>query len=140
MVRASVCCVNPDVFLNNGTVAMSAAGTGHLTDMGFNDQGSVVAGPGSLLDITGGPGWVRRRGGHHGGGTLQFEMGASMTLATGVSIGAGSTMTLTGNAEFFGPGTFVGGGKFSWTAGPSTATSTWPRRSTPRSAAPPRSN
>src|SRR5258708_13959129 len=40
-----------------------------------------------------------------------------MTLATGVSIGAGSTMTLTGNAEFFGPGTFVGGGKFSWTGG-----------------------
>src|SRR5207244_4496392 len=52
-----------------------------------------------------------------GGGTLQFEMGASMTLATGVSIGAGSTMMLTGNAEFFGPGTFVGGGKFSWTGG-----------------------
>ncbi len=117
VVRASVCCVNPDVFLNNGTVAMSAAGTGNLANMEFNDQGSVVVGPGSLLDVTGGPGGFGAGAAITGGGTLQFEMGASMTLATGVSIGAGSTMTLTGNAEFFGPGTFVGGGKFSWAGG-----------------------
>ncbi len=117
VVRASVCCVNPDVFLNNGTVTMSAAGTGNLANMEFNDQGSVVVGPGSLLDITGGPGAFGAGAAVTGGGTLQFEMGATMTLATGISIGAGSTMTLTGNAEFFGPGTFIGGGKFSWTGG-----------------------
>jgi hypothetical protein len=117
LVRGSVCCVNPDVFRNNGTVAMSAAGTGNLANMEFNDQGSVVAGPGSLLDITGGPGEFGAGAAITGGGTLQFEMGASMTLATGISIGAGSTLTLTGNAEFFGPGTFVGAGKFSWTGG-----------------------
>jgi hypothetical protein len=117
VAQGSVCCVNPDVFLNNGTVAMTAAGTGNLANMEFNDQGSVVAGPGSLLDITGGPGEFGAGAGLSGGGTLQFELGASMTLATGVSIGAGSTVTLTGNAEFFGPGTFVGGGKFSWTGG-----------------------
>src|SRR5580700_2321712 len=117
VAQGSVCCVNPDVFLNNGTVTMTAAGTGNLADLEFNDQGSVVAGPGSLVDITGGPGEFGAGAALGGGGTLQFEMGATMTLATGVSIGAGSTMTLTGNAEFFGPGTFVGGGKFSWTGG-----------------------
>jgi hypothetical protein len=117
VARGSVCCVNPDVVLNNGTVAMSAAGTGNLANMEFNDQGSVVAGPGSLLDITGGPGAFGAGASVTGGGTLQFEMGASMTLATGISIGTGSTVTLTGNAEFFGPGTFVGGGKFSWAGG-----------------------
>jgi hypothetical protein len=117
VAQGSVCCVTPDVFLNNGTVAMTAAGTGNLANMEFNDQGSVVAGPGSLVDITGGPGEFGAGADLTGGGTLQFDQGASMTLATGVSIGAGSTMTLTGNAEFFGPGTFVGGGKFSWTGG-----------------------
>jgi hypothetical protein len=117
VARGSVCCVNPDVVRNNGTVAMTAAGTGNLANMEFNDQGSVVVGPGSLLDITGGPGAFGAGSDVTGGGTLQFEMGASMTLATGISIGAGSTVTLTGNAEFFGPGTFVGGGKFSWSGG-----------------------
>jgi len=117
VVRASVCCVNPDEFLNNGTMSMAAAGTATVTGMGFNDQGSISVGPGSLLDVTGGPGEFGAGADISGGGTLQFELGASMTLATGVSIGAGSTMTLTGNAEFFGPGTFVGGGKFSWTGG-----------------------
>src|SRR5215472_10982047 len=33
VVRASVCCVNPDVFLNTGTVTMSSPGTGNLADM-----------------------------------------------------------------------------------------------------------
>jgi hypothetical protein len=117
VVRASVCCVNPDEFLNTGTVSMATSGTATVTGMGFNDQGSVVVGAGSLLDVTGGPGEFGAGADLSGGGTLQFEMGASMTLATGVSIGAGSTMTLTGNAEFFGPGTFIGGGKFSWTGG-----------------------
>lgn len=116
-VRGSVCCANPDVFLSTGTVTMTAPGEGNLADMAFNDQGSVVAAPGSLLDITAGPGEFGPGADISGGGTLQFEQGASMTLATGVSIGAGSTMALTGNAEFFGPGTFAGGGKFSWTGG-----------------------
>jgi hypothetical protein len=116
VVQASVCCVTPDVLLNNGTVSL-ASGTANIAFMEFNDQGSVVVSPGGLLDITGGPGAFGAGANISGGGTLQFEMGATMTLATGVSIGAGSTVTLTGNAEFFGPGTFVGGGKFSWTGG-----------------------
>jgi hypothetical protein len=113
----SVCCVNPDVFLNTGTVTMTSPGTGNLAGMEFNDQGSVVVAPGSLLDITGGPGAFGAGAGITGGGTLQFEQGATETLATGVSIGAGSTLSLTGNAQFSGPGTFAGGGKFSWTGG-----------------------
>jgi hypothetical protein len=117
VVRGSVCCASPDVFLNTGIVTMTAPGTGNLADMEFSDQGSVVVAPGSLLDVTAGPGEFGPGAGISGGGTLQFEQGASMTLATGVSIEGGSTMTLTGNAEFFGPGTFVGGGKFSWTGG-----------------------
>jgi hypothetical protein len=117
LVEGSVCCVNPDVFANNGTVAMSAAGTGNLADMEFNDKGTVAVGPGSLLDITGGPGGFGAAAKVSGGGTLQFDQGASMTLATGVSIGAGSTLTLTGNTQFFGPGTFAGTGKFSWSGG-----------------------
>ena len=116
VVRATVCCVNPDVLLNTGTVSL-ASGTANLADMEFNDQGSVVVGSGGLLDITAGPGEFAAGADLTGGGTLQFDQGAAMTLAAGVSIGAGSTMTLTGNAEFFGPGTFVGGGKFSWTGG-----------------------
>ncbi|HET7247560.1 MAG TPA: hypothetical protein VFJ07_22300 [Streptosporangiaceae bacterium] len=117
VLGGSVCCVNPDVFRNNGTVSMTSVGTGNLATMEFNDQGSVVVAPGSLLDITGGPGEFGAAASVTGGGTLQFEKGASMTLATGISIGAGSTVTLTGNAQLFGPGSFVGGGKFSWTGG-----------------------
>ena len=117
VVRGSVCCVNPDAFLNTGTVIVSAAGTGSIEDMAFNDNGSVQVVPGSLLDVTGGPGAFGPGANLNGGGTLQFEMGASMTLATGVFISTSTTMALTGNAEFFGPGTFVGNGKFSWTGG-----------------------
>jgi fibronectin-binding autotransporter adhesin len=118
-VRASVCCVTPDVFVNTGTISMpaSTAGTASLSFMEFNDQGSVSVGPGSLLDVTGGPGEFSATSDISGGGTLQFELGAKITLAAGVSIGAGSTVALTGNAEFFGPGSFAGGGKFSWSGG-----------------------
>src|SRR5215469_14234640 len=58
VVGATVCCVSPDEFINNGTVAVpaSAAGTASVTFMGFEDQGSLSVGPGSLLDVGGGPG------------------------------------------------------------------------------------
>ena len=119
MVRASVCCVTPDQFINTGTVAVpaSASGTATLADMDFNDQGSVSVGPGSLLDVPGGPGEIAAGSGFSGGGTVQFDQGAAITLAATMPIAAGSTLVLTGNAEFFGPGSFTGGGKFSWTGG-----------------------
>jgi hypothetical protein len=116
-MQGGACCVTPDVFLNTGTVSMPTAGTATVTGMGFDDQGSVSVGPGSLLDVTAGVGEFSPGAGLSGGGTLQFDLGAHQTLATGVSVAAGSTLTLTGNAEFFGPGTLVGGGKFSWTGG-----------------------
>src|SRR5215469_474933 len=117
VVRASVCCVSPDEFINNGTVAVPASGTATVGFMGFHDEGSVSVAPGGLLDIAGGPGDFGAGTDVSGGGTLQFDSGAAITLASGVSIGAGSTVLLTGNAEFFGPGSFTGGGKFSWTGG-----------------------
>jgi hypothetical protein len=116
-MQGGACCVTPDVFLNTGTVSMSAVGTATVTGMGFDDQGAVSVGPGSLLDVTAGVGEFSPGAGIGGGGTLQFDLGAHQTLATGVSVAAGSTLTLTGNAEFFGPGTLVGGGKFSWAGG-----------------------
>ena len=117
VVRGSVCCVTPDEFINIGTVAVPAPGTATVSFMGFHDEGSVSVAPGSLLDISGGPGEFGAGTDVSGGGTLQFDSGAAITLASGVSIGAGSTVLLTGNAEFFGPGNFTGGGKFSWTGG-----------------------
>jgi len=117
VVRASVCCVTPDEFINNGTVAVPASGTATVAFMGFHDQGSVSVGPGGLLDIGGGPGVFGAGAGLGGGGTLQFDQGAAITLAPHVSIAAGSTMLLTGNAQFLGAGSFTGGGKFSWTGG-----------------------
>ena len=117
VVRGSVCCVNPDEFINNGTVAVPASGTATVAFMGFHDEGSVSVAPGGLLDIAGGPGDFGAGADLSGGGTLQFDSGAAITLASSVSIGAGSTVLLTGNAEFFGPGSFTGGGKFSWTGG-----------------------
>ena len=116
-MQAGACCVTPDEFLNTGTMSMSTAGTATVTGMGFDDQGAVSAGQGSLLDVTAGVGEFGPGAGISGGGTLQFDLGAHQTLATGVSVAAGSTLTLAGNAELFGPGTLVGGGKFSWTGG-----------------------
>jgi hypothetical protein len=85
--------------------------------MDFSDQGSVSAGRGSVLDVIGGPGEFGTGAGMSGGGTLQFEQHAAMTLASAMSIGPGTTMVLTGNAKFSGPGSFTGGGKFSWSGG-----------------------
>jgi hypothetical protein len=119
VIRADACCVTPDQFVNTGTVAVpaSASGTATLGFMDFNDQGSVSVGPGSLLDLPGGPGELATGSGFSGGGTVQFDQGAAITLAAKMPIAAGSTVVLTGNAEFFGPGGFTGGGKFSWTGG-----------------------
>src|SRR5215471_16111359 len=103
VVWASTCCVNPDVLLNTGTVGMTSPGTGNLAGMEFNDQGSVVVAPGSLLDIT-------------GGGTLQFEQGATMTLASNLQIQSGTTVALS-LGTFSGPGNLTGSGNFSWSGG-----------------------
>jgi hypothetical protein len=119
VVRADACCTSPDQFINTGTVAVpaSASGTATLGFMDFNDQGSISVGAGSLLDVPGGPGEFSTGSGLSGGGTLQFDQGAAITLGAKMPISAASTLVLTGNAEFFGPGSFTGGGKFSWTGG-----------------------
>jgi hypothetical protein len=112
-VEANSCCTSPDQFLNTGTISLPAAKSGKATVgfMDFSDQGSVSAGRGSVLDVIGGPGEFGAGAGISGGGTLQFEQHAAMTLAQAVSIGTGTTMVLTGNAKLSGPGSFTGGGE-----------------------------
>ena len=119
VIRAEACCVTPSKFINTGTVAVpaSASGTASLAFMDFTDSGSLSVGRGSLLDVPGGPGEFSAGSGLSGGGTLQFDQGAAITLGAKMPVAAGSTVVLTGNAEFFGPGSFTGGGKFSWTGG-----------------------
>ncbi len=52
-----------------------------------------------------------------GSGTVDFDAGALVTLASGVSIGSGATVQLNGNAKFTGTGGFTGSGRFDWTGG-----------------------
>ena len=106
-------------FLNTGTLTVpaSTSGTATLTGMNFNDQGAVSVGKGSKLHVTVGPGEFSPGAGISGGGTLEFDQSAQMTLATGVSIGAGTTVLQTGGATFLGTGSFTGTGSFSWTGG-----------------------
>jgi hypothetical protein len=118
-VQANSCCTAPDVLVNTGTLRVPASKSGKATVgfMDFNDQGAVSVGRGSLLDVIGGPGEFSPGSSLSGGGTLQFEQSAAITLASPVSIGPGTTVALAGNGKFAGPGSFTGGGKFSWTGG-----------------------
>jgi hypothetical protein len=118
-VQANSCCTAPDVLVNTGTLRVPASKSGKATVgfMDFNDQGAVSVGRGSLLDVIGGPGELSPGSKLSGGGILQFEQSAAITLASAMSIGTGSTIALTGNGKFSGPGSFTGGGKFSWTGG-----------------------
>jgi hypothetical protein len=116
-VAANGCCTSPDVLVNTGTIGVPSPGTATVGFLDFNDQGSVQVVPGSVLDVIGGPGEFSAGSSLSGGGTLRFEQSAAMTLASPVSIGPGSTIALTGNGKFFGPGSFTGGGKFSWSGG-----------------------
>jgi hypothetical protein len=52
-----------------------------------------------------------------GGGRAEFDQNAQMALASNLSIGAGTTVTLTGGATFTGPGSFTGTGSFQWSGG-----------------------
>jgi hypothetical protein len=116
-LEANGCCTAPDVLVNTGTISLPPAGSATIGFMDFNDQGSVSAGPGSVLNVIGGPGEFAAGAGISGGGTLRFDQGAAMTLANSVHLGAGSVIGLAGNAKFSGPGSFTGGGKFSWSGG-----------------------
>jgi hypothetical protein len=119
VVRATVCCASTDELLNTGIISVpaSASRTATVAFMRFDDQGSISVGPGSVLDVSGGPGDLGGGGSVSGGGTVRFDQGAAITLSPRVSVSAGSTIELTGNAEFFGPGGLKGGGTFLWTGG-----------------------
>jgi hypothetical protein len=118
-MRATVCCATTDALVNTGTVTVpsSAAETAAFGFMKFENQGSLNVGAGSTLHVYGGPGDLSSASVIDGGGTVQFDMGAAITVATGVTLAAGSTVELTGNGEFFGPGGLKGSGKFTWSGG-----------------------
>ncbi len=116
-LEANSCCTTPDVLVNTGTIAAPGPGTATVGFMDFNDQGTVQVTSGSVLDVIGGPGEFSTGSGLSGGGILQFDQGAKMVLASHVSIGAGTVIALTGNATFFGPGSFTGSGTFRWSGG-----------------------
>jgi hypothetical protein len=118
-IKATVCCATTDELLNTGTIAVPASSskTASLGYMRFDDRGSASIGPGSALEVFAGPGQFGAGASVSGGGTLLVDQGAQLTLASNMSVGAGSTITLTGNASFLGPGTFKGAGTFSWTGG-----------------------
>lgn len=118
-VEASECCASPYKFTNTGTLSVpsSAGGIAELDWLSFQDQGSVSVGAGSTLHVTVGPGAFSTGASISGGGTLEFDQSAQMTLTSGISIGAATTLELTGEATFLGPGTFTGHGKFDWTGG-----------------------
>jgi hypothetical protein len=80
-VEANACCTSPDVLVNTGTISVAAPGTATVGFLDFNDQGSVQVAPGGVLDVIGGPGEFSAGSGLSGGGTLQFDQGAAMTLA-----------------------------------------------------------
>jgi hypothetical protein len=77
----------------------------------------VVVGAGSTLLDTTGPGEFSPGVILSGGGTVDFDQGASITLASNLQIQSGTTVLLTGNAEFSGPGSFTGAGNFAWSGG-----------------------
>jgi hypothetical protein len=117
-VQADVCCVAQDDFVNDGTLAAPAAsGTATLGWMNLKDDGSVTVGSGDRLQVTIGPVELKPGSGIGGGGTLDFDQDASVVLASGISIAAGSTVELAGGAQFTGTGSLTGAGRFRWTGG-----------------------
>jgi fibronectin-binding autotransporter adhesin len=118
-IKATVCCATTDELLNTGTIAVpaSASGTVGLGYLRFDDRGSASIGHGSVLEVFAGPGQFGSGASVTGGGTLLVDQGAQLRLAASMSVGAGSTIALAGNAELFGPGAFSGAGSFSWSGG-----------------------
>jgi hypothetical protein len=116
-IEGSTCCVSPDEFLSTGTLTVSGSGKANVAFMNFNDHGNMVVTAGSTLLDTAGPSEFSPGVIMSGGGTVDFDQGASVTLASNLQIQSGTTVLLTGNAEFFGPGSFTGSGNFAWSGG-----------------------
>ena len=122
-VDANACCENPNKFVSTGLLAMPASsnGTGTLGFMGLTIGGSVIVGKGSTLDVVSGQATFRPGAVVDNGGTLAFDQGEIVQLATGVQIDKNTTVQLTGTSTdstaFIGTGGFGGTGTFLWTGG-----------------------
>ncbi len=118
-VDADACCANPNKFISTGLLAVpaSSGGIATLGFMGVTIGGSVIIGKGSTLDMFSGPALFSPGIAIDNGGTLDFDQGETVKLATGVAIDKNTTVQLTGNAAFTGTGGFAGIGTFLWTGG-----------------------
>jgi fibronectin-binding autotransporter adhesin len=118
-VDGNACCTNPNKFVNNGILAVSASSNGIATlgFMGLSIGGSVVVGKGSTLDVVSGQATFSPGAVVDNGGTVAFDKGETVKLATGVQVDKNTTVQLTGNAAFTGTGGFAGIGTFLWTGG-----------------------
>jgi hypothetical protein len=117
-------------FINAGSLVVpaSSSGTATLTGMGvqqgagFIDKGSVSVGQGSTLDLHNDEGELSTGNTFTGAGTTRVDGGARLWLASGVSIGSGSTLQLgpadsSGTPFWFGSGSFSGSGRLVWSGG-----------------------
>jgi len=118
-VEANACCANPNKFVDTGILAVpaSAGGTATLGFMGLSIAGAVDVGRGSTLDVIAGPAMFKAGIPVSGDGTLRFDTGETVQLASGVAVGPNATVELTGNGVFTGAGGFAGHGTFLWTGG-----------------------
>jgi hypothetical protein len=115
-VKANACCSSPDKFTSTGTVSVPS-GTATLGFLDFVDQGSVSVSPGATLEVPSGVAKLSSGDDISGGGTLLFDQGAQVTLASNVAVTAGSTLQLGHEAALLGTGSLTGSGKFSWIGG-----------------------
>ncbi|HET7017644.1 MAG TPA: hypothetical protein VFI65_27220 [Streptosporangiaceae bacterium] len=116
-IEALACCVSLYQFINSGSLRMAAPGSATLAAMDLHDNGTISVGKGSTLQVTGGPVELSKSVGVTGSGTVDFDLGASVALASQTSIASGATLQLNGNARFTGTGSFTGSGHFAWTGG-----------------------
>ncbi len=119
LVQGGSCCVSPAQFLNTGklVVPSSNKGTAGIAAVDLKDQGTITVGNGSTLHVTVGPAELSTGVGISGGGTLEFDASAAVTLAKNVSVDPSTTVQLTGEAKFNGTGSLVGTGRLLWTGG-----------------------
>ncbi len=118
-VKGNACCADPNSFVNTGVLSVpgSAGGIATLDTLGLTIGGAIAVSVGSTLEVTAGQATFKHGSNVEDGGTLTFDLGETVALATQVTISSASTVQLTGTAIFTGTGGFVGAGIFLWTGG-----------------------
>ena len=107
------------LFTNTGTIVVPAGtATLDLYDAKFKEKKTVSIASGAELSVQQGVTDLYSTSVFEGGGTAAFGDDATVKLATGSTIGAGTDLELGPDSGFIkGTGSFVGSGTFEWTAG-----------------------